>query len=137
MSHLSLQDLRVPLEDHVQWLESMILMLRAPESTLVANAGLASLTINAHFLVMGGAFLLLVRRNHNLFLDSMKAVQHLYGIIMQGLRTRSIGNVRSPDAACKRYVSMALAGHILRTPMHSLLSKLDQTSIYTRLSLHA
>lgn len=78
LSHLSLQDLCVPLEDQVQRLEGVLLVFLAPKSTLVANARLTSLTINTHFLVMGTAFLLLIGSNHNLFLDSMKVVQYLH-----------------------------------------------------------
>ena len=47
------------LVDDIQLLEFVVLVLRAPESTLVTDAVLTGLTVHTHLLVMDRALLLL------------------------------------------------------------------------------
>jgi hypothetical protein len=77
---LSLQYLHIPLEDHIQWFEGMVFMLLAPQSTLMADAHLACLTIDTHFLMMGFALLFLRGRNSNSLLDRLEAYYCLHNV---------------------------------------------------------
>lgn len=58
-AYLFLQDLHMLLVDDIQLLEFVVLVLRAPESTLVTDAVLTGLTVHTHLLVMDRALLLL------------------------------------------------------------------------------
>lgn len=58
--------------------EGVSFVLLAPQSTLMTDTLLTTLTVHRHLLVMDIAFLLLRRgRDGHFLLDSMKVIQHL------------------------------------------------------------